>query len=52
MDRWRAASCPSRELSEWSPAADISETDQEYLVKAELPAVKKEDVKITLEMAY
>ena len=34
---------------EWAPAANISETDKEYLIKAELPEVKKEDVKITLE---
>jgi HSP20 family protein len=34
---------------EWSPVADISETDKEYLIKAELPEVKKEDVKITLD---
>lgn len=33
----------------WAPVADISETDQEYLIKAELPEVKKEDVRITLE---
>ena len=26
---------------EWTPAADISETDKEYLVKAELPGVKR-----------
>lgn len=32
---------------EWSPAADISETDKEYVVKAELPGVKREDVKVT-----
>jgi len=34
---------------EWSPSADISETDKEYLIRAELPAVKKEDVKVTLD---
>lgn len=34
---------------EWSPSADISETDQEYLIRAELPAVKKEDVHVTFE---
>jgi HSP20 family protein len=34
---------------EWSPAADISETEKEYLVKADLPGVKREDVKITLQ---
>ena len=33
----------------WSPVADISETEKEYLIKAELPEVKKEDVKITLD---
>src|SRR5688572_13534003 len=34
---------------EWAPSADISETDQEYLIRAELPAVKEEDVKVTLD---
>ena len=34
---------------EWSPAADISETDTEYVVKADLPGVDKKDVHITLE---
>ena len=28
---------------------DISEDDKEYLVKADLPEIKKEDVKVTLE---
>ena len=34
---------------EWSPAVDIKETEGEYLVKAELPGVKREDVNVTLE---
>jgi len=34
---------------EWSPSANISETDKEYLIRAELPAVKKEDVKVTVD---
>jgi HSP20 family protein len=34
---------------EWSPSADISETDKEYLIRVELPAVKKEDVKVTVD---
>lgn len=34
---------------EWRPSADISETDKEYLIRAELPAVKKEDVKVTVD---
>ena len=33
----------------WAPSADISETDAEYLIRAELPAVRKEDVKVTLD---
>jgi len=36
-------------VAEWAPLVDISEDDKEYLIKAELPEVKKEDVKITLE---
>jgi len=34
---------------EWAPSADISETDKEYLIRAELPAVKKEDVQVSLD---
>jgi HSP20 family protein len=34
---------------EWSPSTDISETEKEYLIRAELPSVKKEDVKVTVE---
>jgi HSP20 family protein len=33
----------------WTPAVDIAEHDDEYLVKVELPGVNKDDVKITLE---
>jgi HSP20 family protein len=36
-------------VAEWSPAVDVSETDGEYVIKAELPEVKKEDVKVTME---
>lgn len=35
--------------AKWRPVADISETDTEYLIKAELPEVQKEDVKVTFE---
>src|ERR1700756_5060894 len=34
---------------EWAPSADISETDQEYVIRASLPAVKKEDVQVTVD---
>lgn len=36
-------------VAEWSPLVDISEDEKEYLVKAELPEVKKEDVKLTVQ---
>ena len=35
--------------SEWLPSVDISEDDKEFLVKAELPDVKKEDIKVHVE---
>lgn len=35
--------------SAWTPAVDIAEEENEYLVKVELPGVNKDDVKITLE---
>jgi len=35
-------------FSGWSPAVDVEETDKEYVIKADLPDVKKEDVKVEL----
>ncbi len=36
-------------VADWTPSVDISETEQEYQIKAEIPDVKKEDVKVMLE---
>ena len=36
-------------LADWAPAMDVQETTSEYLIKADLPEVKKEDVKVSLE---
>ena len=36
-------------VADWTPSVDISETTAEYVIKAEIPEVKKEDVKVTLE---
>lgn len=36
-------------LADWSPLVDITEDEKEYLVKAELPEVKKEDIKVSIE---
>jgi HSP20 family protein len=34
---------------DWAPSVNISETDKAYLVRADLPEVKKEDVKVSCE---
>ena len=36
-------------VADWAPSVDISETDQAFLIKAEMPGVKKEDVKVTVD---
>jgi HSP20 family protein len=36
-------------MADWMPSVDISETDNSYLVKAEIPGVNKDDVKVTIE---
>jgi HSP20 family protein len=36
-------------FSDWAPALDVEETDSEYLVKADLPAIRREDLKIHIE---
>jgi HSP20 family protein len=36
-------------LTGWRPAVDVFEGDDSYVIKAELPEVKREDVKIHLE---
>jgi HSP20 family protein len=36
-------------VSEWTPLVDVAEDDKEYLIKAELPEVEKENVKVTVE---
>jgi len=35
-------------LADFTPAVDISEKDKEYVVKAQLPGVRKDDVKVEL----
>jgi len=35
-------------VAEWSPLVDITEDESEYLVKAELPELKKEEIKINV----
>ena len=48
MRRWPRVSSDERRVYDWAPAADVSETDDEYLIKAELPEVSKDDLNITV----
>ena len=36
-------------VAEWAPLVDITEDEKEYIIKTELPEVKKEDVKVAVE---
>lgn len=46
---WPRMNQEALSTSAWSPKVDIVETDKEYLIKAELPEVNKEDVKVSIE---
>ena len=45
----RAGAAEEGSTAAWTPVANISETAAEYLIKAELPEVSKEDVKVTVD---
>ena len=50
LRRWpNAPASEGRAAADWAPAADVSETEGEYLIKADLPEVRKEDVSITVQ---
>lgn len=49
MRRWPRTSNDERRVYDWAPAADVSETDGEYLIKAELPEVGKDYLNITVQ---
>lgn len=34
---------------EWSPAVDIADEEDKFIIKADLPGVKAEDIKVTVE---
>src|SRR5512140_2236581 len=36
-------------VADWSPEVDISQDDHEYLLKADVPETKKDDVRVTVE---
>jgi len=46
--RFPRQAAEGRPALNWAPLADVSETEGEYLIKAELPEVRKEDVNVTV----
>jgi HSP20 family protein len=36
-------------VARWYPLVDITEDDKEYVIKAELPEIRREDVRVTVE---
>ncbi len=49
LNRWPYTYNGADQAMEWSPSVDISETGEEYLIRAALPAIKKEDVVIKVD---
>jgi len=39
-------------LADWAPQVDITEDDKEYLVKADLPEMKREEIKVNVEEVF
>ncbi len=46
---WSGETKEPLSLTTWAPSCDISENTTGYKVRAELPDVKKEDIKVTLD---
>lgn len=56
FDRYsRAMNLPQAEgqatvaKGEWAPRVDIAETDKSFIIKAEIPEIRKEDVRVTVD---
>jgi len=49
LRRWPRQAAEGRAVLDWAPAADVSETEAEYLIKADLPEVRKEDLSVTVQ---
>ncbi|HXG48121.1 MAG TPA: Hsp20/alpha crystallin family protein [Methylomirabilota bacterium] len=46
---WPRLAVQPMALPDWSPRVDVKEDDKEYLIKAELSGVNKEDVHVTVQ---
>jgi len=36
-------------LTDWSPTVDIEESDESYLIRTDLPGVRKDDIEVTFD---
>lgn len=45
----RQGTADDSDAASWTPLANISETETDYVIKTELPEVSKEDVKVTVD---
>ncbi len=45
----RVVSGDTAKVFDWRPRVDISETNKQYIIKAELPEVDKDDVDVSVE---
>ena len=53
IDRWFYDDFFDREAEKtWAPAIDIEEKDGKYLLKADLPGLKKKDIHVELKDGY
>ena len=48
-NRMGSGEIDSLAVADWSPEVDISEDDHGYVFKADLPEMKKDDVRVTVE---
>src|SRR5213596_1305362 len=48
-NRMGSGEIPCLTVADWSPEVDISEDEHGYLLKADLPEMKKDDVRVTVE---
>jgi HSP20 family protein len=46
--RWPPMPGAPETSTDWAPTVDISETEREYLIRAALPGVSKDDVAVTV----
>ena len=52
LDNWFDDDFLTEEIGKWAPAVDIEEKDGKYLLKADLPGLKKSDIHLELHDGY